>query len=142
MLFPVLRSANNWLDSSFNDFFNDGFLQKARATAPSINVKETEHEYQVELAAPGMTKDDFTLSISDEGCLVIKMEHKNEQQDDKTDGHYLRREFSYTSFRQALALPADIETDKIGAKVEDGVLRVVLPRKVGEQRMQRRIEVA
>ena len=61
MLFPVLRSTNNWLDNSFNDFFNDGWLAKARATAPSVNVKENEHEYEVEVAAPGMTKDDFLL---------------------------------------------------------------------------------
>ncbi|MBM6993830.1 MAG: Hsp20/alpha crystallin family protein [Prevotella sp.] len=142
MLFPVLRSANNWLDNSFNDFFNDGWMAKARATAPSINVKENEHEYEVEVAAPGMTKEDFNLSISDEGNLVIKMEHKNEQKDENKEEHYLRREFSYTSYQQALALPSDVEAEKIEAKVEDGVLRVVLPRKAEEQKTQRRIEVA
>ena len=142
MLFPVLRSTNNWLDNSFNDFFNDGWLAKARATAPSVNVKENEHEYEVEVAAPGMTKDDFHLNISDEGCLVINMEHKSDQKDENKERHYLRREFSYTSFRQALTLPDDVQTEQIQAKVENGVLRVVLPRKAEEQKVQRKIEVA
>lgn len=141
MLFPVLRSTNNWLDNSFNDFFNDGWLAKARATAPAVNVKENEHEYEVEVAAPGMTKDDFHLNISDDGCLVINMEHKSDRKDENKEGHYLRREFSYTSFRQALTLPDDVQTEQIQAKVENGVLRVVLPRKAEEQKVQRKIEV-
>ena len=141
MLFPVLRSTNNWLDNSFKDFFDDGWMPKVRATAPSINVKETEKEYDVEVAAPGMTKDDFSVTINDDGNLVVRMERKGEKKDEDRDAHYLRREFSYSSYQQALALPDDVETDGIEAKVEDGVLRVVLPRRTQARKVQRRIEV-
>ena len=142
MLFPVLLTSHNWLDNSFRDFFNDGWAMKARATSPAINVKENEQQYDVELAVPGMTKDDFNVSINDEGCLVIKMERKDEKKDEDKEEHYLRREFSYTSYQQALTLPADVEHDKIEAKVENGVLHVTLPRKPEAEKAQRKIEVA
>lgn len=142
MLFPVLHSANNWLDNSFSDFFNDSWMPKAKATAPAINVKENEHQYDVELAAPGMKKEDFNVSLNDEGYLVIKMEHKDEKKEENKEEHFLRREFSYSSYQQALILPDDVDKEKIGAKVEDGVLHVTLPRLAEAPKAQRKIEVA
>ena len=141
MLFPVLHSTNNWLDNSFRDFFDDGWMPKVRATAPSINVKENDKQYDVEIAAPGMTKKDFDVTINDDGNLLIKMEHKDEKNEENKNEHYLRREFSYSSYQQALVLPDDVETDKIEAKVEDGVLKVVLPRTVQNKKDQKKIEV-
>lgn|SRR5574344_1422300 len=141
MLFPVLRT-NNWLDNAFDGFFDDSMMSKMNSTAPAINVKETEHQYDVELAAPGMTKDDFNVNINDEGNLCIKMEHKGEKKEEDKKARYLRREFSYTSYEQNLILPDDVEQEKIQAKVEDGVLRVVLPRKAKEQKVNKQIQVA
>ena len=66
----------------FNDFFDTDFMPRTNATAPAINVKETEHEYTVELAAPGMKKDDFNINIDNDGNLHIKMEQKNEKKDE------------------------------------------------------------
>lgn len=142
MLFPVLRNASNWLSNDFDDFFNDSWVPRMNCTAPAINVKENEHQYDVELAAPGATKEDFNVNIDDNGNLCIKMEHKSEKKDENKKEHYLRREFSYANYEQALTLPDDVEADKISAKVEDGVLHVTLPRKAQEQKTVKRIEVA
>ena len=92
-----IRRNQNWLPSIFNDFFDNEWMEKANATAPAINVLENEKEYKVELAAPGMTKEDFDVHIDEENNLVISMEKKNEKKEDEKNGRYLRREFSYSS---------------------------------------------
>ena len=72
-MMPVRRSQN-WLPSIFNDFFDNELMAKANATAPAINVIETDKAYKLELAAPGMTKEDFSVRIDEENNLVISME--------------------------------------------------------------------
>lgn len=110
-MIPVRKYNNqNWLPSIFNDFFDNNWMVKTNATAPAINVIESEKDYKVEVAAPGMTKDDFNIHLSEDNELVITMEKKNEnQEEDKENKKYLRREFSYTKFQQALILPEDVE---------------------------------
>ena len=122
------RRSQNWLPSIFNDFFDNDWMVKANATAPAINVFETEKEYKVELAAPGMTKEDFNVHIDEENNLVISMEKKNENKEEKKEGRYLRREFSYSKFQQTMILPEDVDKEKISASVENGVLNVNLPK--------------
>ena len=119
-MMPMMR--NNWIPTVFNDFFNTDFMPKVSATAPAINVKETDKAYIVELAAAGMKKDDFHVHINDEGNLIIKMEKKDEQKEEDKSARYLRREFSYSKFEQTLILPDDVEKDQIKARVENGVL--------------------
>ncbi len=126
-MLPTAR-RNSWLPEVFNDFFDTDFMPKANATAPAINVKESEKDYEVELAAPGMKKEDFEINLNDDGDLMIKMETKQNKKDEDKKSHYLRREFSYSKFEQTLILPDDVEKDKIEAKVNDGVLTIVLPK--------------
>ena len=126
---PV-RKSQNWLPDIFNDFFDNTWMEKANATAPAINIRETETNYEVEVAAPGMTKEDFNIKIDNNNQLVVSMEKKEEHEDGKKEGRYLRREFSYSKFQQALILPDDVEKDKIEAKVEHGVLTITLPKQV------------
>ena len=111
--------------------------------APAINVRETESNYEVEIAAPGMTKEDFQIKIDNNNQLVVSMEKKNEQEEGKKNGRYLRREFSYSIFQQAMILPDDVEKDKIQAKVEHGVLTIDLPKQVAtpEEKEGRNIEI-
>lgn len=130
-MLPVLN-RNLWMPEVFNDFFDSDYMPRANSTAPAINVKETETEYVVELAAPGLKKEDFNVNIDDDGNLRIKMEKKEEKKDDNKKEHYLRREFSYSKFEQTLVLPDDVEKDKISAKVNEGVLTVDLPKMVKE----------
>ena len=118
-MMPV-RRTQSWLPSIFNDFFDNDWMVKANATAPAINVFETEKEYKVELAAPGMTKEDFNVRIDE----------------DNNEGRYLRREFSYSKFQQTMILPDNVDKEKISAAVENGVLSVQLP-KISEEEVKK-----
>jgi len=140
-MMPVMRS-NSWIPSVFNDLFDADFMPKANATAPAINVKENDKMYIVEVAAPGMKKEDFNVHINDEGNLIIKMECKQEKKDEDKNTRYLRREFSYGKYEQTLILPDDVNKDQIAAKVEHGVLTVDLPKIVEEKvKVSRQINV-
>ena len=138
----LARRNSDWLPDVFNDFFDADFMPRVSATAPAINVIEKDNEYDVELAAPGMTKDDFKVSVDADNNLVVDLEKKTEKKEDnnddkkegkKNEGRYLRREFCYTQFHQSLILPDDVETDKISANVNNGVLKVVLPKKTAQE---------
>ena len=136
MIMMPVRRTQNWLPSIFNDFFDNDWMVKANATAPAINVFETAKEYKVELAAPGMTKEDFNVHIDEENNLVISMEKKTENKEEKKEGRYLRREFSYSKFQQTMILPDDVDKEKISAQVENGVLNIDLP-KFSEQEKEK-----
>ncbi|SUV34738.1 heat shock protein Hsp20 [Bacteroides pyogenes] len=139
---PV-RKNQGWLPSIFNDFFDNDWMVRANATAPAINVFETEKEYKVELAAPGMTKEDFNVCIDEESNLVITMEKKVENKEEEKDGRYLRREFSYSKFQQTMILPDNVDKENISAVVENGVLNIQLPKLSEEavKKAEKRIEV-
>lgn len=83
-MMPIRRNYNqNWLPSIFNDFFDNDWMEKANATAPAINVVENDNSYKIEVAAPGMTKEDFNIHLTEDNQLVISMEKKNETKDEK-----------------------------------------------------------
>lgn len=124
----IRRNSDNWLPDIFNDFFDNSWMERPTYTAPAINVMENEKEYEVELAAPGLTKEDFKVHVDEQNNLHIEMEKKTENKEGKKHGRYLRREFSYERFQQTLLLPDDVDAEKIEAKVEHGVLNVLLPK--------------
>lgn len=141
MMLPVMRK-NSWLPEVFDDFLTNGLMQRTNATAPAINVMENETQYIVELAAPGLRKEDFQVHVNEDGNLTIKMEQKNEVKEGNEKTHYLRREFSYSKYEQTLLLPEDVDREGIAARVNDGVLRVDLPKvKKEEQKLFRPIEI-
>ena len=116
----------------FDDFFDNEWMKKTNATAPAINVIESDTEYKVEVAAPGMNKEDFNIHVDESGNLVIAMEKKSEKKEEDKKSRYLRREFSYTKFQQTLILPEDVVKETINASMNDGVLNIELPRKTPE----------
>lgn len=133
-MMPTRKYYNqNWLPSIFNDFFDNSWMEKANATAPAINVVESDKDYKVEVAVPGMTKEDFNIHLGDENELVISMEKKVENED-KENKKYLRREFSYTKFQQSLYLPDNVDKEKITANVANGVLTIELPKYSQEEK--------
>ncbi len=141
-----MRHSQNsyWLPELFNDLMNAGLqATKPCTTAPAINVMENEKTYIVQLAAPGLKKEDFYVNINDEGNLIIKMEQKENEKQADEKMHYLRREFSYTKYEQTLILPDDVDKERIGAKVADGILTVDLP-KIEETKVKvaRSIEIS
>ena len=135
-----MYTRNNWLPEVFNDFLSNNDMNRTSATAPAINVLESEHSYTVELAAPGLTKDDFDVNINADGDLTVRMEkHLKEEE---TQGRYLRREFAYSKYEQTLILPDDVDKEKIAARVADGSLTVELPKKdINNNKITRSIEI-
>ena len=130
---PMRRYEQNWLPEIFNDFFANDWMTRTNATAPAINVIEDDKDYKVEVAAPGMNKEDFKVNVTDDNYLVLTMEKKNESKDEDKK-KYLRREFSYHKFEQSLALPEDANKDEIKAAVNDGILTIDIPKmKVAEK---------
>ena len=142
MLFPVIRTNNDWLDNAFNDFFSDNALSRMNATAPAVNVKVNENGYVMEVAVPGIKKEFCRVNIDDKGNLEIAIENKLEHKEEEKKEHYLRREFSYSNYQQSYVLPDDVDREKVSAKVLDGVLEIALPRVCKEeQKVQRNIEI-
>jgi HSP20 family protein len=147
MLYPVLNS-NNWLSNAFDDFFNTDWLPRMNGTAPAVNVKESDKEYTMEVAAPGLKKEHCTVNLDNDGNLNIKIESKSEKKEDNSKDshkeHYLRREFDYSNYEQSYTLPENVDKDHISAKVENGVLSVHLPKLAEQEKKEdgRRIEVA
>ncbi len=134
---PVRRNQSSWLPSIFNDFFERDWPDRRSATSPAVNILENETCYKVEVAAPGMTKEDFKVHLNEDNELLITLEkrtepketEKAEKPDETKKDTYLRREFSYTQFRQSLLLPDNIERDKISARMENGVMTIDIPKK-------------
>ena len=144
MLLVRRNNDFDWLNNWFDDnFFNTPVMAQTTTTAPAVNVKEDNKQYVMEVAVPGLKKEQVNMSIDKDGYLTLSIENKNEQKDENKKEHYLRREFSYTSYRQSYALPDNVDADKIEANVADGVLKVVLPKveKTEEKEDVKHIEV-
>ena len=133
----------------FNDFFtrdlwNQGLdsFSNTGTTIPAVNIKETNDNFVVEMAAPGMSKEDFKIEL-DRNMLTITSE-KNYEKEENTDERYSKREFSYQSFSRVFTLPKEVvDVDKIEAKYDNGLLHLVIPkREEAKQRPPRTIQIA
>ena len=107
--------ANDIFNSSLSNFFGSDFT----INSPSVNVIEDDHVYRIEVAAPGLEKEGFEVSV-DNGFLNISAEHKKDEE--VKEGKYMRREFNFTSFKRKFELPETVNADQIEAKYENGIL--------------------
>ncbi len=109
-------------------------------TLPSINIMETDGEYEVEMAAPGLSKKDFKIELNNDMLTIsCEKEFENEVKDDQ---HYSLREFSYQSFTRSFALPETADSEKVAARYENGILKLVIPKKEeAKRRPPRKIEI-
>ncbi len=133
----VKRNGNlfNPLPLLFDDFFNrdlfdwgNSNFSETNTTIPAVNIKDTPENYEVEVAAPGMTKKDFKVEL-DGNSLTISSERTG-QKEENEGGRYARKEFSYQSFRRTFTLQKDVvDIEKIQAKYENGLLHLVIPKK-------------
>jgi len=123
----IIRRSNNWLPSVFNDFFGNEWMQNNNRSVPAVNIQQNDNGFLVEVAAPGMTREECNVRIDEENNLVIAFEKKNESEEKDKKGTYLRREFSYTQFQRTMILPDNVEKENISARVENGVLTVAVP---------------
>lgn len=127
-LFPSMPSllndllADDWFNSSLANWRADG------NTLPAVNVKETNDAFIVEVAAPGMKREDFKVEL-DNHLLTISSERENQQEERDNAGNYTRREFSYQAFQRSFALPKDhVDGEKIAARYTDGILHITVPK--------------
>ena len=145
MLLARRNNEQNWLNNWFDDsFFDTDLMPRINATAPAVNVRENEKSYIMDIAAPGLKKEFVRLDLDNDGNLNIAIENKLEHKQENKKEHYIRREFSYSNYEQAYTLPDDVDKDKISAKVENGVLEILLPKlnPKDEPRNTKKIEVA
>ena len=128
----VTRRNQDFMPTLFNELMN---WNDTTYSTPRMNIMETKDNYKLELCIPGLTKEDVKLSIDVEGNLVVEMvkETKNEK---KEEMRYLRHEFSVEHFRQTVMLPEDIHKENISAKVENGILDIVIPKVTVEEKKQ------
>ena len=142
IMLPILN-ANNWFPTVFDDFFNNDWMPRMKATAPAVNVKEDAKAYTMELAVPGIKKEFCRVNINADGNLEVAIENKLEHKEENKKEHFLRREFSYSNYQQTYVLPDDIEKDHIAAKVDNGVLTITLPKFTKEEveQIQRQINI-
>ena len=128
----VTRRNQDFMPTLFNELMN---WNDTTYSTPRMNIMETKDNYKLELCIPGLTKEDVKLSIDAEGNLVVEMvkETKNEK---KEEMRYLRHEFSVEHFRQTVMLPDDIHKEQISAKVENGILEIVIPKVTMEEKKQ------
>jgi HSP20 family protein len=128
--YPSLPSLlNNFLRSGdLFDWTNSNF-SAGNSTLPAINVKETENEFAIEVAAPGMQKDDFKINL-ERGILTISSEKREEKNQENGEGKFSRKEFSYQSFQRSFTVPEDmVDGENIQAKYSEGILYIALPKK-------------
>ena len=125
----LVKRNNLFFPSLMNDVMGPdwfGGTDKWNTSVPAVNIKDNEENFELELAVPGVKKDDFTVEV-DNDVLTISSEMKSENEE--TKDNYTRKEFSYSSFRRAFTLPETVDGSKIDAKYEDGILRLTLPKK-------------
>ena len=124
-----------WLPEVMNSFDHNTNMSKTNTTAPAINVMESETEYKIELAVPGMRKEDFDIKINADGDLTIEMENRHgANEEENNNGRYLRREFAYNRFKQTMIIPDDVDKELIAARITDGILTVTLSKIVKEEK--------
>ncbi len=148
----LIKSNGSRLNSFpmlFDDFFNRDLFNwgtnnfsGTNTTVPAVNIRETSEHYEVEVAAPGMSKEDFKVEL-DGNQLTISSEKTN-QNEDSQDNRFTRREFSYQSFERSFTLHKDVvDLDRIHAKYENGLLQLIIPkREEAKQKPPKRIMIS
>ena len=142
-MIPMLRNRRflpGFDDETFGkDFLKDFFDFESNPTVPDVNVREKQDEYVIELAAPGLEKNDFNVDVQNN---VLVISSKKEQKDEDNKDNFLRREFSYSSFQRSFSLPEGVNADDIKAKHENGVLYITIPKKDElKQKPSKKIEI-
>jgi HSP20 family protein len=135
----LIRKQPPFFPSLIDDFINTDWNLKVPSfsgTVPAVNIKELDSQFEIELAVPGMKKDDFEIEVED-GVLSISSTQEEEQVNEK--GKFTRREFSYSSFRRSFSLPDSVDSTNIDATYKEGVLLVLLPKHKEAQPQPRKL---
>ncbi|MDY2848818.1 MAG: Hsp20 family protein [Bacteroidaceae bacterium] len=125
----------------FDEIFNNEWMPKMKATEPAINVKEDGKAYTMEVAVPGIKKEFCRININNDGNLEVAIENKLEHKEENKKEHFIRREFSYSNYQQTYVLPENVVKEKISAKVENGVLSIVMPKQTKEEEKKSQLQI-
>lgn len=136
-------NRDNSLNTGFNDvlgsIFNDSFFSdRMMSRVPAVNVSETQDHYHIEMAAPGLNKNDFDIKL-DRNILAVSVEQK--KQDVQEHRQFNKREFSYTSFVRSFALPETADDAQIEASYVNGILNIQVAKKEEAKQVTRKIEI-
>ncbi|MBE6306400.1 MAG: Hsp20/alpha crystallin family protein [Bacteroidaceae bacterium] len=124
------RTYNNVFDALMGMMENEAWMSHTTGGAlPAINIIDNNTQYEIEFAVPGMTKEDFGIQVDANNNLIVSMEKSPKA---STEKRYLRQGFRASAFRQSIVLPEDINRDEISARVENGILYIVLPKLIPE----------
>lgn len=135
------KPANSFFNSAFNHLLDNEFGllgQNNTGSIPAVNIQENEQGYHLELAVPGLKKEDIKVKF-DDGMLSISAEQKHENEE--STENYTRREFSYQNFKRSFQLPEIANEENIAAKYEDGILKIDIPKKEEAQPKRREITI-
>lgn len=136
----TLVKHNRHFPSVFDGLFSDFFVPATNYGVPAVNVIEAQNGFRLEVAAPGLKKEDFKVNLENN---TLTISAQKEQKTEETNEKYTRKEFSVTSFRRSFTLPRSVEGEKISANYENGVLVLELPKKEeAKAKEAREIEIA
>ncbi len=143
MTTTIRRFQNNWFPGLLNDMFDKEFTVSTPFCAPAVNVIESDELYHIEMTAPGMTKEDFSIRLDENDVLVVEMKKSTDKKEENKKLNYLRREFAYTEFKRSYYLPEDVDKNNIKASMDNGVLHIELHKKTEVQKASevKRIEI-
>ena len=129
-MLPLLRTRNAW-PNLVEEFFNGDLLPRfldanTRQSLPLVNISEGKDEYRIEVAAPGLNKEDFKVSLENN---VLTVSSEKEEKQESNENKIMRKEFSYYSFTRSFTLPQTVNADEIMANHKDGILNITIPKK-------------
>ena len=137
MLPIIKRNDSNRAVNWINEFFNEGWPMFRTFNEPAVNILEDNDHYHIDIAAPGRNKEDFQIHLKDSRTMYVTLQQKEERScKDKDECKVLQREFVLNRFEETIALPDDVDTERISAKMENGVLHVTLPKMDEQQRLK------
>jgi len=130
-MLPILKKDRNYFPSIVDEFFGRDFLPnlfefQTGINMPSVNIIEGKEDFRIEVAAPGLDKNDFNINLENN---VLTISSEKEDKKEEKEERYMRREFSYTSFTRSFSLPNSVEADKIVANHSNGVLSITIPKR-------------
>lgn len=133
-MLPVFKSRT--LPGLFDEFFSGNLLpnyieEGAWKSTPAVNIYENNERFEIEIAAPGLDKEDFKIDLKDEYLMVYS--EKKDKKEEKDKGKVVRTEFRYSSFQRSFALPKNIDASAINATHKNGILKIELPKKVEQK---------
>ena len=130
----IKRNEANWLPSVLDEMIKTDWLggttnvSNMATRVPAVNIRENDETFEVHVAVPGKRKEDFKIELDNE-ILTISSEEKREEETPERNAKFTRREFSYSNFKRAFSLPETVDSGKISASYNNGVLEIVLPKK-------------